>query len=90
MKNEVREYLSEIGRRGGSKSRRVLTPAQAHAMRAMVPVEVENRRVPGLGTIVLIKRKDQYGVKIKLHKKMLSCCYYPTRQEAEHIFRGIK
>jgi hypothetical protein len=30
--NAVQKYLSEIGRRGGQKSRRVLTPEQASAM----------------------------------------------------------
>ena len=32
MKNVVRKYLSEIGRRGGRKSRRVLDPATAREM----------------------------------------------------------
>jgi len=32
MKPSVREYLAEIGRRGGRKSRRVLDPATARAM----------------------------------------------------------
>lgn len=32
MKSEVREYLAEIGRRGGRKSRRSLDPETARAM----------------------------------------------------------
>lgn len=32
MKQSVSKYLSEIGRRGGKKSRRVLTSEQAKAM----------------------------------------------------------
>jgi hypothetical protein len=33
MKDQhIKEYLSEIGRKGGKKSRRVLTPEQARAM----------------------------------------------------------
>lgn len=32
MKTEVRHYLAEIGRRGGRKSRRRLSPEQARAM----------------------------------------------------------
>lgn len=32
MKSEVRRYLSEIGRRGGRKSKRVLDPAMARTM----------------------------------------------------------
>jgi general stress protein YciG len=32
MNPEARKYLSEIGRRGGQKSRRTLTKAQARAM----------------------------------------------------------
>ena len=32
MHNEARKYLAEIGRRGGQKSRRKLTKAQARAM----------------------------------------------------------
>lgn len=30
--NAVQKYLSEIGRRGGKKSRRTLTPEQSRAM----------------------------------------------------------
>jgi ribosomal protein L24E len=41
MESKVREYLAEIGRRGGLKSRRVLAPETA---RAMVRVR-EARRV---------------------------------------------
>lgn len=32
MKSPVREYLSEIGRRGGAKSRRTLDPETARSM----------------------------------------------------------
>lgn len=32
MNKETRKYLSEIGRKGGQKSRRVLTPEQARKM----------------------------------------------------------
>jgi hypothetical protein len=32
MKRNVKEYLAEIGRRGGRKSRRVLDPEAARAM----------------------------------------------------------
>lgn len=32
MQRDVREYLAEIGRRGGRKSRRALDPATARAM----------------------------------------------------------
>lgn len=32
MDDAIRQYLSEIGRRGGSKSRRSLDPEQARAM----------------------------------------------------------
>ena len=32
MNNSIRRYLAKIGRRGGSKSRRQLAPAQAQAM----------------------------------------------------------
>jgi hypothetical protein len=32
MSDRVRRYLSEIGRRGGTRSRRTLTPEQARAM----------------------------------------------------------
>jgi len=32
MQNEVREWLAEIGRRGGQKSRRQLDPETARAM----------------------------------------------------------
>jgi len=32
MKEAIRKYLSEIGRKGGKKSRRVLTTEQAKAM----------------------------------------------------------
>jgi hypothetical protein len=32
MKQDVRAYLAEIGRRGGKKSRRVLDPEAAQAM----------------------------------------------------------
>lgn len=32
MKDEVRSYLAEIGRRGGRKSRRRLSPEQARRM----------------------------------------------------------
>ena len=32
MESKVREYLAEIGRRGGLKSRRVLAPETARAM----------------------------------------------------------
>jgi hypothetical protein len=34
MKTAVQKYLSEIGRRGGTKSRRTLTPEQSRAMTA--------------------------------------------------------
>ncbi len=30
--NQIQKYLSEIGRKGGQKSRRTLTPEQARAM----------------------------------------------------------
>ena len=32
--NAVQKYLSEIGRKGGAKSRRTLTPEQSRAMTA--------------------------------------------------------
>ena len=32
MKPDVRQYLAEIGRRGGKRSRRTLTPQQARSM----------------------------------------------------------
>jgi general stress protein YciG len=32
MKNEIRKYLSEIGRKGGEKSKRTLTRKQSLAM----------------------------------------------------------
>jgi hypothetical protein len=32
MRNEIQKYLSEIGRRGGRKSKRVLDPAVARRM----------------------------------------------------------
>jgi hypothetical protein len=32
MKKEIREYLRKIGAKGGAKSKRVLTTAQARAM----------------------------------------------------------
>jgi general stress protein YciG len=42
MKPEIKQYLSEIGRRGGKKSRRVLTTEQA---RAMVESREEKKRI---------------------------------------------
>jgi len=41
MNTETRKYLVDIGRRGGKKSRRTLTKAQA---RAMVKAREEKRR----------------------------------------------
>jgi hypothetical protein len=35
MEKSVRKYLSEIGSKGGKKSRRILTSEQARAMRAI-------------------------------------------------------
>ena len=32
MKKDIKKYLSEIGRKGGKASRRVLTPEQAREM----------------------------------------------------------
>ena len=32
MKKEVKEYLAQIGKRGGRKSKRTLTPEQAREM----------------------------------------------------------
>lgn len=32
MKKEIKGYLSEIGKKGGKKSKRVLTPEQAKEM----------------------------------------------------------
>jgi hypothetical protein len=34
MKTAIQKYLSEIGKRGGTKSRRALTPEQSRAMTA--------------------------------------------------------
>lgn len=40
-KDEVTKYLSEIGKKGGSKSKRVLTPEQA---REMVKIREQKRK----------------------------------------------
>jgi len=41
MATPIQKYLSEIGRKGGQKSRRTLTPEQA---RAMVETREKNRK----------------------------------------------
>jgi hypothetical protein len=43
MNPEARKYLAEIGRKGGQKSKRVLTAAQA---KAMVAARERKRRKP--------------------------------------------
>ena len=42
MDRAIREYLAKIGRKGGKKSRRTLTPEQA---KAMVEVRERNRKL---------------------------------------------
>ena len=41
MKKEIKKYLSEIGRKGGKKSKRKLTPEQA---REMVRIREEKKK----------------------------------------------
>jgi general stress protein YciG len=48
MNKEIQKYLSEIGRKGGKKSKRVLTPEQA---RDMVRIREQKRRVIKSGEI---------------------------------------
>ena len=62
MDEAVRAYMAEIGRRGGKRSRRVLTSAQA---RELVAARVKKQRIKKAALAVAVAESDGVGEESK-------------------------